>query len=281
MEHYSLDITKRMKEIKRQLDAVLGGGGSEGEKASDGASVAASAASANDTTSSPPPPLPTPATPAELEELLEELIETVEDVDCARDLALIGGLPTLLALLRAGAASTSTSSSSSKSPPPSPRLITSGVVSRAAEVLGAAAQANPPVQDWFLDGGAMEAVLGLLREKEGGGEEEGAKEEEEEKERGGGKVPSPSPPSSFVKADTERTAEVRQKALMALSCLARNCDRGTDALIASGGVRTVVEHALAAVGEEEAAVAEEKKKETTTTTTTKATPKTSSSSLPR
>ena len=233
MEHYSLDVTKRMKEIKRQLDAVVGVGSEEGEGG--GASSAApapapvAAAAATDA-ASPPPPAPAAApamTPAALELILEELVETVEDVDCARDLALIGGLPTLLALLRAG-----TNDGASSSSPP---LITSGVVARAAEALGAAAQANPPVQDWFLDGGALEVVLGLLREKEG--------KKEEEEEKGGEKEP-------FAKANTERTAEVRQKALMALSCLVRNWDRGTDALIAAGGVGTVVAHALAAVGEE-------------------------------
>lgn len=143
---------------------------------------------------------------------------------------------------RAAAAAAPPPAAASPSPP---GLVTSGVVARAAEALGAAAQANPPVQDWFLDGGALEAVLGLLRE--------GGERGEERSGGGGGRGGK----KGFARANTERAAEVRQKALMALSCLVRNCDRGTDALVAAGGVETVVEHALAAVGEAPAGAAGE------------------------
>jgi len=209
MEHYSLDITKRMKEIKRQLDAaVSGGGGGRSEEADgDGGAEIGTAAPSDGV----------------LEELLEELCEAVEDVDCARDLALIGGLPTLLSLIKAGG---SGGEGGEEKPEPRP-LISSGVVARAAEALGTAAQSNPPVQDWFLEGGALEAVLGLLRR----GAEEGE--------------------AAATAAAAAASAEVRQKALLALSCLARNCDKGADALIAAGGVETILEHALAAVGEGE------------------------------
>lgn len=104
-----LDIGKRMKEIKLCLDEA---GGAE-----------------------------TAPTLEQKENLLDELLEIVEDIDHARDLRPIGGLPTLLHLLSSDEAS---------------------LRARAAAIIGAAAQNNEPVQQWLLDGGALPPVIGQL-----------------------------------------------------------------------------------------------------------------------
>jgi hsp70-interacting protein len=91
MQEYAQEPVKRMQEIEKQLHEQA-----PGEEAV-----------------------------ARQESLLEELAELTENIDFARDLAMIGGLPTLLKLLQ--------------SPHP-------GLRARAAEVLATCAQANPPVQ---------------------------------------------------------------------------------------------------------------------------------------
>ena len=60
---------------------------------------------------------------------------------CWADFDRIGGLPTLLSLLASEHA---------------------GLRWRAAEVAAAAAQSNPPVQAWFLDGGMLPRLLHCL-----------------------------------------------------------------------------------------------------------------------
>ena len=75
------------------------------------------------------------------EQLLDELMELVENIDQAKDLSTIGGLPTLLSLLSC----------------PHPSLQW-----RAAEVIATCAQNNPEVQDGFLQGGVLPAVWPLL-----------------------------------------------------------------------------------------------------------------------
>ena len=196
MEHYSLDVVKRMKEIKRVLDggAIASTSAAAGVAAADDGTLAP-AGDAHPAPDAPPPdaasdPGAVPATLAAQVALLDELVEIVESIDHARDLALVGGLPTLLDLVA--------------SPEPALRA-------RAAEVLGTAAQSNPPVQDWFLEGGALGAVLGMLG---GGG-------------GGGGAAGDPCPLA-------------RQKALFALSCLVRHCEPATDALLQAGGVGVLV-----------------------------------------
>eukprot|EP00208_Stichococcus_sp_RCC1054_P000545 CAMPEP_0206143006 /NCGR_PEP_ID=MMETSP1473-20131121/19018_1 /ASSEMBLY_ACC=CAM_ASM_001109 /TAXON_ID=1461547 /ORGANISM="Stichococcus sp, Strain RCC1054" /LENGTH=191 /DNA_ID=CAMNT_0053538229 /DNA_START=132 /DNA_END=704 /DNA_ORIENTATION=+ len=75
------------------------------------------------------------------EQLLDELLDIVEDIDHARDLRPIGGLPTLLHLL--------------EGEQPSLRA-------GAASVIGAAAQNNEPVQQWLLEGGALPPLVEQL-----------------------------------------------------------------------------------------------------------------------
>ena len=209
MEHYSHDVVKRMREIKRVLDGGAiastavpdGGDGGGGEEVATQPAPRPPAGSSTATDTPPPPPddpHAVPATDTARVALLDELVEIVESIDHARDLALIGGLPTLLALLASPAAP---------------------LRARAAEVLGTAAQSNPPVQDWFLEGGVLPAVLGMLAGGGGGGA--GGR-------GGGGGDPCPL---------------ARQKALFALSCLVRHCDRATDALLAGGGVPVLVAEA--------------------------------------
>lgn len=79
----------------------------------------------------------------EKELLLDELNDIVSSIDYARDLHKIGGLPTLLKLLHCNH--------------PSLRW-------RAAEVVSTCVQNNPPVQDWFLEGGVMPPLVALLED---------------------------------------------------------------------------------------------------------------------
>lgn len=126
LEHYMQDFADRMKEIKKALDggAPAGAGG---DADNDAADVAGGVD--QDTRL------------AEKEALLEELMDIVESLDYARDLHKVGGLPTLLELLA--------------SPHASLRW-------RAAEVVATCVQNNPPVQRWFLDGGALPRLMTLL-----------------------------------------------------------------------------------------------------------------------
>ncbi|KAK9830004.1 hypothetical protein WJX72_009154 [[Myrmecia] bisecta] len=116
----------------------------------------------------------------EKEKLLDELVEIVENIDHARDLTKIGGLQTLLALLQ--------------NPHPSLR-------SRAAEVAATCVQSNPPVQDWFMQGGALPKLLELYE---------------------------------------DRDPTCRTKALLALSCLLRHNAAGLDAFRQGGGFTQLV-----------------------------------------
>lgn len=79
------------------------------------------------------------------EELLDELLEIVEDINYARDLRPIGGLPTLLQLLHNREA---------------------GLRTRAAAVLGAAAQNNEPVQEWLTGEGALPPLVAQLSDND-------------------------------------------------------------------------------------------------------------------
>ncbi|KDD72740.1 hypothetical protein H632_c2952p0, partial [Helicosporidium sp. ATCC 50920] len=84
----------------------------------------------------------------EMERALDELVEIVEHVDCATDLARIGGLPVLLSCLAC---------------PGAPSLR-----AKAGEVLGTCVQNNAPAQDAFLAAGAGEALLPLLADSHAG-----------------------------------------------------------------------------------------------------------------
>lgn len=120
MKGAMIDLSNRMVDITSALN--------EGE----GGSAAANAAAA----STAPP-----ATLEEKERLLEELVEIVESIDQAKDLATVGGLPTLLALLRG------------------PEL---SLAWRAAEVMATCVQNNPEVQETFLEKQVPQAVLPLV-----------------------------------------------------------------------------------------------------------------------
>ena len=76
------------------------------------------------------------------EALLDELIDIVCSIDHARDLHKIGGLPPLLSILAS---------------PQHPSLRW-----RSLEVIATCAANNPPVQDWFREGGVIAAVMSKL-----------------------------------------------------------------------------------------------------------------------
>ncbi|DBB04979.1 TPA: hypothetical protein ACH3X3_010256 [Trebouxia sp. C0006] len=79
------------------------------------------------------------------QDMLEELLDIVDNIDYARDLHTIGGLPTLLSLLQDSHAS---------------------IRWRAAEVVATCVQNNPRVQQWFMEGGAMPKLLHLLHDED-------------------------------------------------------------------------------------------------------------------
>lgn len=153
MRDSMIDLAKRMTEIKEVLDAHTAtdaGAGTERDGSGSSPEVAdASAASATGPSNSSttyelnPPPAPAAvAAVSDAERLLEELLDIVESIDAARDLATIGGLPTLTQLLA--------------SPAP-------GLRWRAAEVAAACVQNNPEVQASFLAApGLTERLVALL-----------------------------------------------------------------------------------------------------------------------
>ncbi|KAK9904287.1 hypothetical protein WJX75_008419 [Coccomyxa subellipsoidea] len=112
--------------------------------------------------------------------LLDDLMEIVEQIDYARDLTHIGGLPTLLGLL-----------GSCHAP----------VRASAAEVVATCVQNHPPVQQMFMEGGALPRLLQLLQD------------------------PDPI---------------CRRKALLALSCLTRHNDAAMDAFRAEGALNLLL-----------------------------------------
>lgn len=77
----------------------------------------------------------------EKENMLEELMDIVSSIDYARDLHKLGGLQTLLQLLGSQHA---------------------GLRWRAAEVVATCVQNNLPVQQWFLEGGAMPPLVAAM-----------------------------------------------------------------------------------------------------------------------
>jgi hsp70-interacting protein len=131
LAEYTRDHAQRMREITEALN-----GEEDKGQAKQGAAAAADAA-----TTTTPTPTPTTTTLEQKEELLDELHDIVENIDHARDLVKIGGLPTLLRLLR--------------SPHASLRW-------RAADVVAASAANNPPVQRWLLGAGTLPPLMALL-----------------------------------------------------------------------------------------------------------------------
>jgi hsp70-interacting protein len=175
MKEYMKDLGERMKEIKAALDSPAGDT-SPGAPGAPAAVAPAAGAPGTAAGGGGGGGAETPSSLAEKEALLDELVEIVESVDCARDLHKVGGLDTLLALMRC--------------PYPSLRW-------RAAEVAATCMAGNPPVQRWFMDGGAAPILMDLL-----------------------------------LDADTR----VRTKALLALSALVRHYDPGLGAFRAAGGL---------------------------------------------
>uniref|UniRef100_A0A7S0WF29 Nucleotide exchange factor Fes1 domain-containing protein n=1 Tax=Chlamydomonas leiostraca TaxID=1034604 RepID=A0A7S0WF29_9CHLO len=172
LKHYMQDFGARMKEIKASLDT--------GVRAEQPPAAGAAASE-----SAPPPP---PAQRLSLEDkelLLEELLDIVSSIDFARDLHKVGGLPTLLDLLDCDQ--------------PSLRW-------RAAEVVATCMANNPPVQQWFMQGGVLPRLLRLL-------DEEGA---------------------------GEPGASLRTKGLLAVSALVRHNRPGLEAVRLAGGLPRLV-----------------------------------------
>ncbi|EFJ51306.1 hypothetical protein VOLCADRAFT_116527 [Volvox carteri f. nagariensis] len=169
LKHYMVDFSARMKEIKTALekDTSASGAGVESDQGpAAGGDVGDSGGAGLE----------------EREALLEELMDIVSSIDYARDLHKIGGLPVLLELLA--------------SPQPSLQW-------RAAEVVATCVANNPPVQQWFLDGGVLPRLLDLA---------------------------APSQPHGTV----------RTKALLALSGLVRHFGPGLEALREAGGLVLLV-----------------------------------------
>jgi hsp70-interacting protein len=129
LAEFTRDHAQRMREIKEALDEGVVAEKKEQEE--EGAAAPATA----------PTPAETPTSIASKAELLDELHDIVENIDYARDMVKIGGLPTLLRLLR--------------SPHASLRW-------RAADVLAASAANNPPVQRWLLESGVLPPLMALL-----------------------------------------------------------------------------------------------------------------------
>ncbi|KIZ03162.1 hypothetical protein MNEG_4796 [Monoraphidium neglectum] len=125
MRELMKDLGERTKEIKAALDTPTAAPTST----PDGDAEAQADAAAAEGTSL-----------KEKEALLDELVEIVESIDQARDLHKVGGLETLLSLMRC--------------PHPSLRW-------RAAEVAATCMAGNPPVQRWFMDGGAAPALMAM------------------------------------------------------------------------------------------------------------------------
>eukprot|EP00884_Botryococcus_braunii_P017689 jgi/Botrbrau1/4603/Bobra.60_2s0088.1 len=145
LDHLSQDLAKRMKEIKTTLD-------DDGEASVD-----------------------------EQERLLDELCEIVEDINFARDLAVVGGLPTLLRLLECQ----------------HPVLR-----AKAAEVVATAVQNNPPVQQWFMEGGVLPPLIALLHNTD---------------------------------------SLCRTKALLAMSAMVRHNADALDAFLSKGGLQELID----------------------------------------
>jgi hypothetical protein len=135
LAEYTRDHAQRMREIKEVLDS---GEGEEAQEEHEAKKQRQNGASTDATTATR---ITTTTTLEEKQELLDELHDIVENIDHARDLVKIGGLPTLLRLLR--------------SPHASLRW-------RAADVVAASAANNPPVQRWLLGAGALPPLMALL-----------------------------------------------------------------------------------------------------------------------
>ncbi|PNH10032.1 Nucleotide exchange factor SIL1 [Tetrabaena socialis] len=165
LKHYMVDFTSRMREIKAALERDAPAKKQPGrDRVAGGDDL-----DAGDDL-------------GEREALLEELMDIVSSIDYARDLHKLGGLPTLLELL--------------ESPHPSIRW-------RAAEVVATCVANNPPVQQWFLEGGVLPKLLAMA---------------------------APSQPDV-----------VRSKALLALSGLVRHFELGLQALREAGGIGAVAD----------------------------------------
>jgi len=81
----------------------------------------------------------------EREELLEELMDIVSSIDHARDLHKIGGLPPLMSLLN---------------------CVHPSLRWRAAEVVATCCANNPPVQQWFREGGVLPPLMKLAEDED-------------------------------------------------------------------------------------------------------------------
>ncbi|KAG2434467.1 hypothetical protein HYH02_012296 [Chlamydomonas schloesseri] len=181
LKSYMVDFGARMRDIKSKLASDTPSASAAGNKDKDQSGAAAAAADADGAEGEEDTDV------EEKEQLLEELMDIVGSIDYARDLHKIGGVPVLLELL--------------ESPAP-------GLRWRAAEVVATCVANNPPVQEWFLEGGVLPKLLALAQPAQ--------------------------PPTC------------RTKALLAISGLVRHFAPGLAALRAAGGLPLVVECCKAA-----------------------------------
>ena len=136
-----VDLSKRMQDIKETLDASISPPSASTEFQQ--ANVIPVSSSAEPTEGSQQTGNAGEATVSleESERLLDELLDLVESIDQARDLSTIGGLDTLLSLLRSQHSS---------------------LQWRAAEIAAACVQNTPSIQASFMHGGILPAVWPLL-----------------------------------------------------------------------------------------------------------------------
>ncbi|KAF5833821.1 armadillo-type protein [Dunaliella salina] len=215
------DPAARMRQIKMALD--LSSGRSNRATVGDGSHPPTGA----ETSGAQQPSL---ALSLEDEEaLLEELADWVTSIDHARDLHAIGGLPTLLGLMDNNTA-------------PSLRW-------RAAEVAATCMANNPAVQQWFLDGGLLPKLLGLLdaephglaqqqQQQQQKVEQDGtsAAQGSSEQQQGG----SHAEDGGKQHSDGELCAALQVKALLALSALIRHCKPALELFRLEGGLLRLV-----------------------------------------
>uniref|UniRef100_A0A7S0VY40 Nucleotide exchange factor Fes1 domain-containing protein n=1 Tax=Polytomella parva TaxID=51329 RepID=A0A7S0VY40_9CHLO len=151
----------------------------------------------------------------EREIMMDELLDIICSIDYARDLHRIGGLPTLLLILRG------------------PHVSLSW---RAAEIIATCAQNNPPVQKWFLEANALSPLLDVLRR---------ATEIQTFLNRNSNPAVSENVESNVSDVSNSEPhfknpelphPDLSAKVLLAVSALVRGHPDGLAALVASGGI---------------------------------------------
>eukprot|EP00200_Dunaliella_tertiolecta_P010176 CAMPEP_0202370086 /NCGR_PEP_ID=MMETSP1127-20130417/1789_1 /ASSEMBLY_ACC=CAM_ASM_000462 /TAXON_ID=3047 /ORGANISM="Dunaliella tertiolecta, Strain CCMP1320" /LENGTH=466 /DNA_ID=CAMNT_0048965945 /DNA_START=1559 /DNA_END=2959 /DNA_ORIENTATION=+ len=214
------DPAARMRQIKMALDMSSGSSSSSsGSRAEAGAGSHPPAGTEAAGAQQPPLTLSL----EDKEALLEELTDWVTSIDNARDLHSIGGLPTLLSLMDSSVA-------------PSLRW-------RAAEVAATCMANNPAVQQWFLDGGLLPKLLGLLdavphglAQQQAAQDGANAAQSSSEQQQGASHVEN----GGKRQNDDELCAALQVKGLLALSALIRHCKPALELFRLDGGLLRLV-----------------------------------------